>query len=65
MYLILKIRAWLKISGLLPIDRNGNGLIDYNEKIYDDINDFSRGVWIGKYPKSLFSNIYSVACRAA
>jgi glycine cleavage system H lipoate-binding protein/ABC-type phosphate transport system substrate-binding protein len=46
---------------LLPIDRNGNGLIDYNEKIYDDFNDFSRGVWIGKYPKALISNIYSVS----
>ena len=46
---------------LLPIDRNGNGAIDYNEKIYDDINSFSRGVWIGKYPKALFSNIYSIA----
>jgi glycine cleavage system H lipoate-binding protein/ABC-type phosphate transport system substrate-binding protein len=45
---------------LLPIDRNGNGIIDYNEKIYDDVNNFSRGVWIGKYPKSLYSNIYSV-----
>jgi glycine cleavage system H lipoate-binding protein len=46
---------------LLPIDRNGNGIIDSNEKIYDDFNSFSRGVWIGKYPKSLFSNLYSVA----
>lgn len=46
---------------LMPIDRNGNGLIDSNEKIYDDINSFSRGVWIGKYPKALFSNIYTVA----
>jgi glycine cleavage system H lipoate-binding protein/ABC-type phosphate transport system substrate-binding protein len=46
---------------LLPIDRNGNGLIDYNEKIYDNFNDFSRGVWIGKYPKALVSNIYSVS----
>ena len=46
---------------LLPIDRNGNGLIDYNEKIYDNFNDFSRGVWIGKYPKALISNIYSVS----
>ncbi len=46
---------------LLPLDRNGNGIIDYNEKIYENINDFSRGVWIGKYPKPLFSNIYSVA----
>jgi glycine cleavage system H lipoate-binding protein/ABC-type phosphate transport system substrate-binding protein len=46
---------------LLPIDRNGNGLIDSNEKIYDDINNFSRGVWIGKYPKTLFSNIFTIA----
>jgi glycine cleavage system H lipoate-binding protein len=46
---------------LLPLDRNGNGLIDYNEKIYDDLNLFSRGVWIGKYPKALYSNIYTVS----
>lgn len=46
---------------LLPLDRNGNGIIDYTEKIYDNVNDFARGVWIGKYPKPLFSNIYSVA----
>jgi glycine cleavage system H lipoate-binding protein/ABC-type phosphate transport system substrate-binding protein len=46
---------------LLPLDRDGNGIIDSNEKIYDDLNVFSRGVWIGKYPKTLFSNIYSVA----
>jgi len=46
---------------LLPLDRNENGIIDYNEKIYDDFNVFSRGVWIGKYPKALFSSIYSVS----
>jgi glycine cleavage system H lipoate-binding protein/ABC-type phosphate transport system substrate-binding protein len=46
---------------VLPIDRNGNGIIDYNEKIYDDLNVFTRGVWIGKYPKPLFSNIYSIS----
>jgi glycine cleavage system H lipoate-binding protein/ABC-type phosphate transport system substrate-binding protein len=46
---------------LLPIDRNGNGEVEYNEEIYNDFNVFSRGVWIGKYPKSLFSNIYSVS----
>lgn len=43
---------------LLPIDRNGNGKIDYIEQIYDDLNDLSRGVWIGKYPKKLYKNIY-------
>jgi glycine cleavage system H lipoate-binding protein/ABC-type phosphate transport system substrate-binding protein len=46
---------------LLPIDRNGNGLIENTEKIYDDFNVFSRGVWIGKYPKVLISNIYSIS----
>ncbi len=45
---------------LLPIDRNCNGLIDSNEDIYTDLNAFSRGVWIGKYPKELISNIYAL-----
>ncbi|MCK4751180.1 MAG: hypothetical protein KAT15_29175, partial [Bacteroidales bacterium] len=44
---------------LLPIDKDGNGKIEYKENIYDDLNAFSRGVWIGKYPDALFSNIYS------
>lgn len=46
---------------LLPIDINGNGEVDYVENIYDDLNVLSRGVWIGKYPKTLFSNIFSVS----
>lgn len=46
---------------LLPIDRNGNGEVDYIENIYDDLNVLSRGVWIGKYPRTLFSNIFSVS----
>jgi glycine cleavage system H lipoate-binding protein/ABC-type phosphate transport system substrate-binding protein len=46
---------------LLPIDRNNDGILDYNEKIYDNFNSFSRAVWIGKYPKALVSNIYAVS----
>jgi glycine cleavage system H lipoate-binding protein/ABC-type phosphate transport system substrate-binding protein len=46
---------------LLPIDKNGNGQIDYFEKIYGNLNDFSRGVWIGKYPKTLICELYSVS----
>jgi len=45
---------------LLPIDKNGNGRIDYFEDIYNDLHAFIRGVWIGKYPKALCSNIYTV-----
>ncbi|NQU87946.1 MAG: hypothetical protein HQ541_19530, partial [Mariniphaga sp.] len=46
---------------LLPIDKNENGRIDYHEKIYDNPENFMRGVWIGKYPKLLVQNIYLVA----
>ena len=46
---------------LVPIDKNGNGKIDYMEDIYSSLPAFSRGVWIGKYPKALSDNIYSVS----
>jgi glycine cleavage system H lipoate-binding protein/ABC-type phosphate transport system substrate-binding protein len=45
---------------LLPLDRNGNGNLDHMEDIYGDINLFMRGVWIGKYPKALYNNIYAI-----
>jgi glycine cleavage system H lipoate-binding protein/ABC-type phosphate transport system substrate-binding protein len=45
---------------LVPIDRNGNGRIDHFENIYSGVNDFNRGVWIGKYPHQLVTNIYVV-----
>jgi glycine cleavage system H lipoate-binding protein/ABC-type phosphate transport system substrate-binding protein len=45
----------------LPIDKNGNGRLDYMENIYDDLFEFLRGAWIGKYPKALCRNIYSVS----
>jgi len=44
-----------------PIDRNGNHRIDFMENIYGSLEDLSRGVWIGKYPKSLSVTIYAVA----
>ena len=45
----------------LPIDKNGNGTLDYMEDIYTDMNTFQRGVWIGKYPKALCRDIYAVS----
>ena len=52
-------RNFVENITLLPIDKNGNNVIDYQENIYADYNAFTRGVWIGKYPKSLYRNIYS------
>lgn len=46
---------------LIPIDKNGNGKIDYMENIYENMQAFARGVWIGKYPKALSGNIYTVS----
>lgn len=46
---------------LLPIDNNENGKIDYMEQIYNNLNAFTRGVWIGKYPHKLSTTIYAVA----
>jgi glycine cleavage system H lipoate-binding protein/ABC-type phosphate transport system substrate-binding protein len=57
----LENREMAENISLLPIDRNSNGIIDNNEKIYDDPSAFSRGVYIGKYPKTLISNIYTVS----
>ena len=46
---------------ILPIDRNGNGYIDYKENVYSSMDEFARGVWIGRYPSTLSKNIYSVS----
>ncbi len=46
---------------MLPIDKNGNGKLEYSEQIYDNWQTFLRGVWIGKYPQSLCKSIYSLA----
>ncbi|HEY5510313.1 MAG TPA: hypothetical protein VIK10_04715 [Prolixibacteraceae bacterium] len=46
---------------LLPIDKNGNGRLDNFEKIYDNLDEFTHGVWIGKYPADLSNNIYAVS----
>jgi len=46
---------------MIPVDVNNNGQLDYFEQIYSDLASFNRGVYIGKYPKSLFSNIFAVS----
>lgn len=49
---------------IVPIDINGNGILENNENIYSCLNDFNRGVWIGKYPGSLCRNIHIVSAAA-
>ncbi len=51
------------IAGIsvIPIDVNNNAKSDYFEQFYADYGSFSRGVYIGKYPKALCNNIYASA----
>lgn len=51
------------ISGyhIIPIDVNNNDQSDYFEQFYSDYSSFNRGVYIGKYPKTLCNNIFAVA----
>ena len=46
---------------LLPVDKNGNGRMDTFENIYRNTDEFTHGVWIGKYPAALSECIYAVA----
>jgi len=46
---------------ILPIDKNKNGRIDNFENIYTNLNAFTRGVWIGKYPRDLSGSIFAVS----
>jgi len=45
---------------LIPIDKNGNDLVDYFEDIYHNTSELTRGIWIGKYPAGLYSRVYMV-----
>ncbi|HLN54223.1 MAG TPA: hypothetical protein VK212_10990 [Lentimicrobium sp.] len=46
---------------ILPLDKNNNGRLDNFENIYSNAEDFSHGVWIGKYPKQMTESIFAVA----
>jgi glycine cleavage system H lipoate-binding protein len=54
------------ISGIqiVPIDVNGNAKSDYFEQFYSGFDEFTRGVYIGKYPRSLCNNIYAASATA-
>jgi len=53
--------ALLQNISILPVDKNGNRKLDYVENIYENLQTFQRGVWIGKYPNVLSSKIYAIS----
>ncbi len=42
---------------LVPLDKNENGRIESVENIFTDTEQLKWGIWLGKYPKSLISNV--------
>lgn len=46
---------------IIPLDLNNNAQSDYFEQFYADYDSFSRGVYIGKYPRALCNNIYAAS----
>lgn len=55
--------AFIQGVALVPIDKNKNGLLDQFENIGQNPAAFSRGVWIGKYPRELSGDIFLVAAE--
>ena len=53
--------GFVEAISMVPLDKNLNGKIDVFENIYSSPEQLMRGVWIGKYPRKLCSNIYAVS----
>lgn len=43
----------------MPVDKNSNNRIDAFEMIYDNTEELSRGIQIGKYPSALCTDIFA------
>lgn len=44
----------------VPVDKNENDRIDSFEMIYGNVDELNRGIWIGKYPPALCSDVVAV-----
>jgi hypothetical protein len=45
---------------VIPIDCNGNGILDDQENFYGNLDELRRAMWSGKYPCHTFLNYYIV-----
>jgi glycine cleavage system H lipoate-binding protein/ABC-type phosphate transport system substrate-binding protein len=48
---------------MVPVDRNGNGKVDWFEDVYETSGELTHAIFLGKYPGSLYSRIYLLADR--
>lgn len=45
---------------LVPMDVDGDGNLEYFENIYHSYAELSHGIFVGKYPRALYSRVYAV-----
>jgi phosphate transport system substrate-binding protein len=53
-----KTRERITEIEIVPIDLNNNGKVDKKEEIANNLFDFERNVWAGRYPKCLCRYLY-------
>lgn len=46
--------------GLVPIDRDGDGVLGHFEEIYGSYAQLAHGIYVGKYPRELYSKVYAL-----
>ncbi len=45
---------------LVPIDMDGDGTLERFENIYGSYAELSHGIFVGKYPRELYSKVYAI-----
>jgi glycine cleavage system H lipoate-binding protein/ABC-type phosphate transport system substrate-binding protein len=45
---------------LIPVDMDGDGNVEHFENIYHSYAELSHGIFVGKFPRALYSRVYAV-----
>ncbi len=48
---------------MIPMDVDGSGNIEHFENIYNSYAELSHGIFVGKYPRALYSRVYAVTAQ--
>jgi phosphate transport system substrate-binding protein len=53
-------KTWVEGTRVLPVDINGNGKIDEDENIYDELDTIIQAIQAGKYPSPPARDLFFV-----
>ena len=62
---LVELEGTERLAGisLVPIDRDGDGSLEPLEDIYGSFAQLSHGIFVGKYPRELFSRVYALTAH--